>query len=223
METFAAGWMSKLDKQIETLGKKMVLTYMIGTFMSVLVASCIWFGGDFDGKIYTGFIVMIAGYAATHGMTYVHVNAKLGAEPDQWTSSSQLWYEITLGNVMELRDDLQEVCGWIPWAWAFAMKHFIPQVLLILFINLATSDNADGDPQFGNYGGYSTWPYQVLGIAVTCIAFLLFVIGIYAPGIYKHADLPYMQELAAANGAANDKAMGKQDSSDGAGDDEADA
>ena len=218
METFAAGWMAKLDVQIETLGKKIVLSYMLGTFLSVLAASCIWFGVDGNGAVWSGFLTLILGYIITHALTYVFANEKIAAEPDKWTTST-IWYEIMLGNVMALRDDLQSVCGWIPWLWAFGMKHFIPQVLLILFINLATSDNSDGEPQFGNYGNYPTWPYQVLGISTVVIAWILFCVGIFAPGVYKPADLPAMQ----AELAANEGKLEKKDSSDAGADEVVDA
>jgi hypothetical protein len=44
--------------------------------------------------------------------------------------------ELTMGNVLELRSKLEATVGYMPWTWAFLMKHIIPQTLLILFFNL---------------------------------------------------------------------------------------
>ena len=151
METFAAGWMANIDKQFATLGHKITLTYMIGTFGSVLFACCLWFGVDGDAAVWSGFLVLIVGYLLTHALTLFLCSQKMAEEPEKWTWSTII-YEVSLKNVIDLRDELSTVCGWIPWAWAFMMKHFIPQVLLILFINLATSENDDGEPQVSFFG-----------------------------------------------------------------------
>lgn len=193
METFAAGWMYNLDKQIDVLGKKIVITYMFGTFGSFFAACCVWFGVNGDGAVWAGFLTLFVSYGLMFALTCMFCSQKMAEEPGKWTWSTML-YEVMLKNVMDLRDDLQAVCGWIPWAWAFAMKHFIPQVLLILFINLATSSNGDGQPQFGNYGGYATWPFQIFGIAAVVIAMVMFLIGIFVPDLYKKADLYALEQ-----------------------------
>jgi hypothetical protein len=70
-----------------------------------------------------------------------------------------------MGNIMALKEELVEsLVGYIPYAWAVVMKHVIPQVLLVLFFNLAFSKTDHGQWEFGNYRGYLTWSYQVLGV-----------------------------------------------------------
>ena len=193
METFSAGWMANIDKQIASLGHGITLTYMIGTFGTVLFACCVWFGVDGDAAVWSGFLVLIVGYISTAVLTLFLCSRKMSQDPDTWTWSSII-YEVTLSNVMVLREELQSVCGWIPWAWAFMMKHFIPQVLLILFVNLAASKNEDGEPKFGFYENYVGWPYQVLGIGAVGIAIAMFLAGVFYPDIYKKADLYALEQ-----------------------------
>ena len=69
------------------------------------------------------------------------------------------------------------------------MKQLIPQVILILFINLAQSKNDDGDPLFGNYGGYISWPFQVLGYLAVVFAGFLFLLGLAVPNAYNGLTL----------------------------------
>mmetsp|Transcript_20306 Transcript_20306/g.46919 ORF Transcript_20306/g.46919 Transcript_20306/m.46919 type:complete len:114 (+) Transcript_20306:1-342(+) len=78
------------------------------------------------------------------------------------------------------------------------MKNLIPHILLILFINLAQSDNAEGEPLFGHYGGYVTWPFQVLGILCVAFAGCLILVGAAMPAVYEPYDIPYRKALAAA-------------------------
>ena len=50
----------------------------------------------------------------------------------------------------------------MPWIWAFAIKQkMIPHILLIVYINLARSDNAVGESLFDHYGEYEMWPLLV--------------------------------------------------------------
>lgn len=222
-QTFAAGWMANLDKQIASLGHAITLTYMIGTFGSILVACCLWFGVDGDGAVWSGFVALILGYVGTHALTAVLCARKIAEDPDKWTWSSIL-YEVTLMNVMELRSELQSYCGWIPMTWAVMMRHLIPQILFILFINLATSQNDDGEPLFGNYGNYKGWPYQVLGIGTVVIAFVMFVLGLVYPDLYKKADLYALEMEQQAELKANGKFEdGSKKSSEDAGLEEAEA
>jgi len=69
------------------------------------------------------------------------------------------------------------------------IKQFIPHVVLILFINLAQSKNDDGEPLFGNYGGYSSWPYQILGYGTVLFSISLFLIGFLFPNLYSGLSL----------------------------------
>lgn len=84
------------------------------------------------------------------------------------------------------------------WIWAFALKNLIPQILLILFINLCQSENDAGDPLFGNYEGYINWPFQVVGILCVAFAGCLILVGLAMPVLYEPYDIPYKKKLAAA-------------------------
>lgn len=208
-ETFAAGWVYHIEDQIKVLGPEIVFTYIFSTFGSFVVASGLWFGLN-NNAVWGGFLALALCYGTGMGATYLLIQKKIQQEPDRWTMNSIL-YELCLKNVMDLRDELSLVVGTIPWFWAFAMKHLIPQILLILFINLAQSDNGSGDPQFGNYGGYESWPYQVLGILCVLFALCLVLVGIAMPVIYEPFDKPYQKELrmtaAAAENSGNEKVV----------------
>jgi hypothetical protein len=82
----------------------------------------------------------------------------------------------------------------VPALWCFLVKQFIPHVLIILFINLAQSDNGvaapDDGPIFGGYGGYEKKPYQVLGILTFVFALFLFLLGLILPDVYAPLALP---------------------------------
>ena len=41
-----------------------------------------------------------------------------------------MFWDVMMRNVMELRDDLSAKVGYLPAAWAFLIKHFIPPVIL---------------------------------------------------------------------------------------------
>ena len=69
------------------------------------------------------------------------------------------------------------------------MKHFIPQVLLILFFNFAWADNGSGKPNLGNYSDYVKVPYQMMGIMLLCFIFLTMAIGVVAPAVFEPFDL----------------------------------
>ena len=88
-------------------------------------------------------------------------------------------------NVNELHDTLTSVVGYIPRIWGIWLKFFVPPVILILFANLAGSETATGESLFGHYEGYVTWPYQVLGFVVVCLAAAVVLIGGVMPSVYS--------------------------------------
>jgi hypothetical protein len=188
-ETFGAGWVYGLENQVTKFGPALVLTYMITHFGSIIIACGFWFGLNNDNEVWGGFIALflcaIAGLVATG----VLLSQKMATVPGKWTWKS-IVYELTLGNVMELRDELSSVVGYLPWVWAFAMKNMIPQILLILFINLATSKNDADESLFGHYEGYIAWPFQILGILIVCFAGLFILVGAAAPQVFEAADIP---------------------------------
>lgn len=115
-----------------------------------------------QNAVWGGFVALFLVYFAGLGFTWFFLKKKMEEEPGKWTWKSII-YEISLRNIMELRAQLSSTIGFLPNIWAYMMKQFIPQVILILFINLAQSNNDDGDSLFGNYGGYADWPFQILG------------------------------------------------------------
>jgi solute carrier family 6 GABA transporter-like protein 1 len=194
-ETFGAGWVYHLEEQVTKLGAEIVFTYMFTHFGSVIVACGLWFGLK-SNAVWGGFLGLFLCYFAGFAVTYMLLKKKMAQEPE-WTWRS-IMYELCLKNVMDLRGELSEVVGYIPYMWAFGLKNFIPHILLLLFINLASSDNAEGDPLFGNYSGYIDWPFQVLGILCVAFAAFLILVGIAMPVIYEPYDIPYNKSLQAA-------------------------
>jgi SNF family Na+-dependent transporter len=168
LETFAVGFMYNLDKQNEEVGAVSSLLFMFGNLGGALVAGGLWFGLK---KVWPGFVAYIIIYVVCTVLAIVSFRSK-GVELGRGL------YVLYFKNVFDLRDQLQPVIGWVPTAWSLLMRHFIPQVLLILFINGAAAK------QFGEYGGYDS-VYQVVGIlCVAWIAFM-FLLGVVAPDVYK--------------------------------------
>jgi len=144
METFSAGWMYGLDKQIEKVGMISSYSYTFANFGGVALASGLWFG---LGNTWAGFVGWIVIYLVFTGI------AILNLETD---STKEGLYVLFFENVMDLRAELEPVIGWVPVVWCFLIKHFIPQILFILFVNGANSkiDSADGPvSKFGHYEG----------------------------------------------------------------------
>jgi solute carrier family 6 GABA transporter-like protein 1 len=182
-EGFAGGWVYKLDEQIETFGKNVIACFFFTTFGSVILASGLWFGLKDIGAGFAGLIVSYAvGMAITLWMCRPLVNRATGEEgAHTWKS---VLYGLYFKNVMDLRNDLAAVVGWIPVTWALLIKHFIPPVLLILFANLCASENSAGETNFWHYGGLPTWPYQVLGMLIVVLTCVLILTGMIFPNAY---------------------------------------
>ncbi len=195
-ETFGAGWVYGIEKQIASLGPDVVLVYMFTNFGSVIVASGIWFGVDPKNATWGGFLAFFLCYFAGIGVTAMMLSKKIAQEPGTWNWKTIL-YELCLKNVMDLRQELSDVVGYMPWLWAFGLKNLIPHILLLLFINLAQSTNAKGESLFGHYGEYIPWPFQVLGILCVVFAGFLILVGIAMPVVYEPYDIPYNKALEA--------------------------
>ena len=58
-ECFAAGWIYGIEIQIDDLSAKIVFTYMVTTFGSVIVACCVWFSTH---AAWAGLVALIACY-----------------------------------------------------------------------------------------------------------------------------------------------------------------
>merc|ERR1712232_977062 len=92
---------------------------------------------------------------------------------DYWSWRST-FYDLTFRNMIDLRDDLASVVGYIPMIWAVLIKFVIPPVLIIVFSLGCASKTDAGDTEFGHYGGYST-SFQLLGILAVVFVVFVFV------------------------------------------------
>lgn len=193
-EAFGAGWCYDILGQFESLGRPVVLSFMVGNFGAVLVACGLWFGLK-ENAVLGGFLGLILVYLVGVAVTWHFLKELLASDTDnRWTSMKSLWWEVYFGNVVALRDRIQEYVGAVPFLWCLLIKHFIPHLLIVLFINLAQSKNVDGDPVMGNYGGYPTWPYQVLGILSFAFTLFIFLVGLVFPKLYAPLALPQTKE-----------------------------
>lgn len=174
-KSFAAGWMYRLEYQKEELGD-IVLTLMQTTFASVTSASVLWFGFQ-GGTILSGFIAFVIIYG--FGMRSIVMQIKA----NQWDVKATL-YELYMGNIVHLTKELESSVGHIPRSWPFLLKHVIPQVLLVLFINLTFARNENGT-EFSHYGGYATWPFQEIGMFAVLLVVTVFIVGVFMPETFK--------------------------------------
>ena len=185
-ETLGAGWVYGMSGQIETLGAPAVCSYVFAHFGSIIIACGLWFGLNNENQVWGGFVALFLCFFAGCAATAFFLNQTMQRNPGQWTWSS-IVYELCLGNVMRLRDELSSVVGYLPWIWAFALKNMIPQILLLLFINLAQSKSANGESLFGHYGDYVFAPYQILGICIVIFASACIVAGLAFPQLFEGA------------------------------------
>lgn len=189
-ETFAAGWVYGIGDQFKSLGAAPVYCYMLANFGSVALACGIWFGVPPDqGGVWGGFVALIGFYLVVNLVTLFLLKRKKDEEPDKWTWGKIIW-EVSFKNVFDLKARIEPTIRCIPGLWCLLVKQFIPHLLIILFVNLAQSETADGDPMFSGYGGYDMRPYQALGICTFVFAVFLFGIGMVFPCVYEPFALP---------------------------------
>jgi hypothetical protein len=93
-----------------------------------------------------------------------------------------------------LRDRMQRYIGRIPFIWCVFMKHIIPNILLVVFVNLAQTTTETGETLMGAYGGFPMRPYQALGITCFTFALVLCVLGLAFPDLYAPLALPQTKE-----------------------------
>lgn len=185
-ECFAAGWVYGMDKTIDKCGKGAFYSYLLANFGSVILACAIWFGaGDVGG----GFAALIVVYVAFVGVSVVLLKKHM-AETQSSMSLGEAMWALSFENIFDLKARIEPVTQWIPGIWCFLIKQFLPHLLIILFINLAQSETDDGDPIFGNYGGYSMTPYQAMGILTFVFTVFAFSIGFLFPQVYEPLALP---------------------------------
>lgn len=163
---------------------------MATNFVPVILACGIWFGVSNDnGGVWGGFTALLGTYFAGIATTLFLMKKKMKENPDEWTWSSIIWH-VSFKNIVDLRDKIEPVIGHFPFIWCFLTKQFIPQILLILFVNLSQSPTESGKPVFGNYGDYVTKPFQVLGILTFVFAVAIFTVGFVFPKAYEPFRLP---------------------------------
>jgi hypothetical protein len=189
--SITTGWIYSMKKQVTNLNGKWNIVYMYfgTTFCSFLFASLVWFGVK-GNTFLLGLFSLIVIYGS--GIWYCMFNLQNLVNEDNSISMIFLRYELLMGNILELCTELSSsgvVDGTnngfnLPWIWALLMKHFIPQALLVLFINLFFEQTEYGNIEFGNYNQYQTWPFQVVGVStVLCVMGMVFI-GVLNSKIY---------------------------------------
>lgn len=181
LETFAAGWINGLGNQIESLGWEPNLAFGFANFGSIILACGLWFGLENGNHLWAGFVALLLCYGAFTGLAVWLVSRKV--QQDKRTLQEGL-YDLFGKNVLEFKAELETVIGWVPTAWALGMRHVIPQILLILFVNLARSENEIGESLFGHYGEYLALPFQLIGILSVSFIAILFLVGAFFPSLY---------------------------------------
>ena len=182
-KAFSAGWLYGSQGQREKYGDRVVSVFIMTTFGSITAGCLICFGVG-GNTAHLGLFVSLLIYEI--GMRSIRNELKEN-DFDVWPAIRDLY----MGNVKELTRELEVSVGKIPRAWPLLLKHFIPQVLLVLFINLVFAKNESGT-EFAHYGGYSTWPFQVTGIFVVVLVSSIFILGAFMPE--KYHDLASVDE-----------------------------
>lgn len=208
MECVVVGWFFGLERQFKTLGHNSVYIYMTTSFSSTLLASFCWFGTDsFASGICSSVIVFISIYAA--GLVVAVQSSTLAnkltrddktrtcsdgeifhhSQPQRWTAWD-IARELVLRNVLEMKAELELSVLFMPLLVPVLIKHFIPQILWVLFVNLAVAKDSQGNSLLGNYGGYPTWPFQVLGVSIVCLSVAIIFLGFLYPKTFQCLATP---------------------------------
>jgi len=195
-EAFGSAWAYDIIGQIERQSAPVVYSFMVANFGAVILGCILWYSLPAESAVWGGFVGYVLWYFAFLAVTGVYINKVVASSNGKWTTMS-MWWEVYFGNIVSLRDRMQEVIGNVPFIWCVLMKHFIPHVLIILFVNLAQSKTDEGLPVLGNYSGYPNNPYQVLGIIVVAFTLVLFLGGVAFPNLYAPLALPQTDEAKA--------------------------
>lgn len=177
-ETFGLGWIYGIEKQIEKFGIYPVIAHMAASFGAIGLGCAIWFGVKNDNNIWGGFIAYILFYAAGMVVTWAALPERSGAN----------LYDLVLGNIFDFKKKVEPVIGFCPCVWCVLIKLIVPQVLIVILVNLIDSKvekgKFEGKSVFGHYENYPYTPYQVLGILMFCFTAFLFIIGAIFPPIF---------------------------------------
>jgi hypothetical protein len=167
---------------------------MIAYFGAVVVACGLWFGlSNADDALWAGFIGLVGFYALGMTVVVLLMHQRMKKQPGRWTWGS-ITYELLFKNIADLKSDLSEVVGYLPFAWTLLVKFFIPPVILILFGLACDAENADGTKVFGHYEGYVFSPYQILGILCVVLTGFLFLSSLVVPKMYSALQRPEVVE-----------------------------
>lgn len=185
--------MYDFEGQVKRFGFAPVVSLMVTAFFPVVVASSIWFGIDSapngwsvrNWSLLWGFTALVLLFVKGLAVTYILAKKVMKDGVGKESAEKDFWNQLFMGNMLLFRRRLVGVVKTIPYLWFVMIKFFIPQVLLLLFINLcATTDKTSGKPNFGGYGGYSA-SYQAPGIFVFCACALVIIIGLVLPSAYN--------------------------------------
>ncbi|KAL3931612.1 MAG: hypothetical protein SGARI_004163 [Bacillariaceae sp.] len=195
-EAFGSAWAYDILGQFDRLSPAVVYSFMMANFGSVFLACGLWFGVDnTNGQaVWAGFLGLFGFYFCGLGVTYYFLKKRLAEDTTGEQTMKSLWWELYFGNIVALRNRMQRYIGRVPFIWCFLMKHIIPHLLIILFVNLAQTKTADGKHLMGGYGGYPMQPFQVLGILTFAFTLFLFLLGLAFPGLYAPLALPQNKE-----------------------------
>uniref|UniRef100_A0A7S1BHT6 Transporter n=1 Tax=Corethron hystrix TaxID=216773 RepID=A0A7S1BHT6_9STRA len=123
-ETGAAGWICGMDKQIEAVGAKSVYLFGLANLGAPILGGVLWFGLKSVWPGFVGYILFYVIFAAG-----AHFSMESGG----------CWNDLLMKNILDLKNKIEPTIGYIPIMWCVLIKHFIPQVLIILFANLLAS------------------------------------------------------------------------------------
>lgn len=178
-KAFSAGWIYGLEDQLATFGSKIVYGYMLTTFGSVIITCITWFWIPHDTEIF-GFLLLLLFYGLGMLKCSKEIKDFVAHNPDRGFTVKTALCELSMGNILQLKADLESSVGKIPVVWPYLIKHFIPQTLLVLFFNLTGSRNELGETVFGHYEAYP-FPFQMVGIFVVVFVLIIFSIGVKRP------------------------------------------
>jgi hypothetical protein len=183
-ECFAAGWIYNIEEQVDNLGASIVFSFMTTVFGSVTLACIVWFSiSNRDVALWAGFLGLVIFFGI--GMLFVcYLMHKKKQEQGLWSWRS-MFYDLMFRNMMDLRDDLSGVVGYMPVAWAVLVKYFIPPVMIVLFSMGCAAKTSTGEAQFSHYSGYALLPFQMLGIMTVVFAGFLFFSSLIIPQMYS--------------------------------------
>lgn len=167
---------------------------ILANFLPVIIACSLWFGIDGNEATWVGFVALIGFSLCGIGATAYFLRETMQADPGKWTWGS-IWWEVSFANIFKLRDSVQPTIQYIPDIWAYLIKGVIPHLLVVLFVNAASTKNSEGDANFGHYGSYATKPFQVMGIATVVFTLFLLLVGVLSPEVYAPLAVLFEEEL----------------------------